>query len=377
MKRIFSMILAVMMVVVLGVLPAGADGEEGQEHEHFIRFTGEINEENTGYVLPDATVGEEYKYQIGVETCEHIDPDSIRFQLDSETMPAGLTVNESGLISGTPEIGTGDGPVTLIISVYTENTEDFVPGIEANFYLTVKPAEESEEITLRIPYTKIVEQGGTSHPGPQTFTLKIFDVGVSGAEITINGGTNIIETNGSGNYTDYMSVTGTRDALSEGFKVMEDNDGAANWTYSDMVWFIQPQEDDTFLIREENEEGSTRDSMLFINTYNYSPVRDDVDNDYDDDDDYDYDNDYDDDDDYDYDYDNDYDDDEDDDEDNSWFIRIPEKKVPLTEKPQVNELPQEETIPQENEVKDNPNTGLGSTWDYLVYLFHKCFFWTI
>ena len=105
MKRIFSMILAVMMVVVLGVLPAGADGEEGQEHEHFIRFTGEINEENTGYVLPDATVGEEYKYQIGVETCEHIDPDSIRFQLDSETMPAGLTVNESGLISGTPEIG--------------------------------------------------------------------------------------------------------------------------------------------------------------------------------------------------------------------------------------------------------------------------------
>lgn len=363
MKRIFSMILAVMMVVVLGVLPAGADGEEGQEHEHFIRFTGEINEENTGYVLPDATVGEEYKYQIGVETCEHIDPDSIRFQLDSETMPAGLTVNESGLISGTPEIGTGDGPVTLIISVYTENTEDFVPGIEANFYLTVKPAEESEEITWRIPYTKIVEQGGTSYPGPQRFTLEIFKTEVSGAEITINGGTNIIETNGSGNYTDYMSVTGTRDDLSEGFYVKEINDGAANWTYSDMVWFIQPQEDGTFRIHEENWEGTTRDSMLFINTYNYSPVRDDVDNDYDDDDD--------------YDYDNDYDDDEDDDEDNSWFIRIPEKKVPLTEKPQVNELPQEETIPQENEVKDNPNTGLGSTWDYLVYLFHKCFFWTI
>lgn len=363
MKRIFSMILAVMMVVVLGVLPAGADGEEGQEHEHFIRFTGEINEENTGYVLPDATVGEEYKYQIGVETCEHIDPDSIRFQLDSETMPAGLTVNESGLISGTPEIGTGDGPVTLIISVYTENTEDFVPGIEANFYLTVKPAEESEEITWRIPYTKIVEQGGTSYPGPQRFTLEIFKTEVSDAEITINGETNIIHTNGSGNYTDHMSVTGTRDDLSEGFYVREVKDGAANWTYSNAVYTIKidPQNSNECVIYDVN--GNKCEEMLFVNEYNYSPVRDDVDNDYDDDDD--------------YDYDNDYDDDEDDDEDNSWFIRIPEKKVPLTEKPQVNELPQEETIPQENEVKDNPNTGLGSTWDYLVYLFHKCFFWTI
>lgn len=371
MKRIFSMILAVVMVVVLGVLPAGADGEEGQEHEHFIRFTEERNEENTGYVLPDATVGEEYYHQIKFDKCDHIDSNSIRFYLDYESLPDGLTLNETtGEISGTPEIVTeGDGPVTLIISVdaeykeNTENTEDFVPNIEANFYLTVKPAEVPETTNWRIPYTKTVEQRGTSYPGPQTFTLEIFDVQSSGAEITINGGTNIIYTNGSGNYTDYMSVTGTRDDLNEGFYVREVNDGAANWTYSDMVWFIQPQEDGTFLIREENEEGTPRDSMLFINTYNYSPVRDDVDNDYDDDDD--------------YDYDNDYDDDEDEDEDNSWFIRIPEKKVPLTEKPQVNELPQEETIPQENEVKDNPNTGLGSTWDYLVYLFHKCFFWTI
>lgn len=371
MKRIFSMILAVMMVVVLGVLPAGADGEEGQEHEHFIRFTGEINEENTGYVLPDATVGEEYKYQIGVETCEHIDPDSIRFQLDSETMPAGLTVNESGLISGTPEIGTGDGPDQFVILVdanykeNTENTEDFVPNIEANFYLTVKPAPVTKRIDLS--FVKTVVQTGSERPAPKTFTLNVDDYGsnnIDTSRIEVSG--NTIDTDGPGNYPGRLTISYPADYagdMQEGFYVREVNDGAANWTYSDMLYYIDyDSETDQWYIHEENPNGATVD-MIFINTYNYSPVRDDVDNDYDDDDD--------------YDYDNDYDDDEDDDEDNSWFIRIPEKKVPLTEKPQINELPQEETIPQENEVKDNPNTGLGSTWDYLVYLFHKCFFWTI
>ena len=371
MKRIFSMILAVMMVVVLGVLPAGADGEEGQVHEHFISFTEERNDEDTGYVLPDATVGEEYNYQIGVEKCEHIDPDSIRFQLDSETMPVGLTVNESGLISGTPEIGTGDGPVTLIISVHaeykenTENMEDFVPNIEANFYLTVKPAPVTKRIDLS--FVKTVVQTGSERPAPKTFTLNVDDYGsnnIDTSRIEVSG--NTIDTDGPGNYPGRLTISYPADYagdMQEGFYVREVNDGAANWTYSDMLYYIDyDSETDQWYIHEENPNGATVD-MIFINTYNYSPVRDDVDNDYDDDDD--------------YDYDNDYDDDEDDDEDNSWFIRIPEKKVPLTEKPQINELPQEETIPQENEVKDNPNTGLGSTWDYLVYLFHKCFFWTI
>lgn len=365
MKRIFSMILAVMMVVVLGVLPAGADGTEGTEHtEHVIRFVDENKQQIDSPINLEATVGQEFTHTFNISKCDENGEYGVTFSLqEGKNLPDGLTLDTTtGVISGTPIEETTE-PIEILINVEANEMcgGEEVIGSEVNVSLTVKPAEVPEITTLRIPYTKIVEQGGTSQPGPQTFTLEIFDVQSSGAEITINGGTNIIETNGSGNYTDYMSVTGTRDDLSEGFYVKEINDGAANWTYSDMVWFIQPQEDGTFRIHEENWEGPTRDSMLFINTYNYSPVRDDVDNDYDDDDDYDYDNDY----------------DDDEDEDNSWFIRIPEKKVPLTEKPQVNELPQEETIPQENEVKDNPNTGLGSTWDYLVYLFHKCFFWTI
>lgn len=362
-----------MMVVVLGVLPAGADGTEGTEHtEHVIRFVDENKQQIDSPINLEATVGQEFTHTFNISKCDENGEYGVTFTISYLTegideLPDGLFWDgEHGKIYGRPTAETTEPiEIRFRINVATDELcgEAAVTGSEVDVSLTVKPAEVPEITTLRIPYTKIVEQGGTSQPGPQTFTLEIFDVQSSGAEITINGGTNIIETNGSGNYTDYMSVTGTRDDLSEGFYVREVKDGAANWTYSDMVWFIQPQEDGTFRIHEENWEGTTRDSMLFINTYNYSPVRDDVDNDYDDDDD--------------YDYDNDYDDDEDDDEDNSWFIRIPEKKVPLTEKPQVNELPQEETIPQENEVKDNPNTGLGSTWDYLVYLFHKCFFWTI
>lgn len=58
MKRIFSMILAVMMVVVLGVLPAGADGTEGTEHtEHVIRFVDENKQQIDSPINLEATVG--------------------------------------------------------------------------------------------------------------------------------------------------------------------------------------------------------------------------------------------------------------------------------------------------------------------------------
>ena len=128
-----------------------------------------------------------------------------------------------------------------------------------------------------------------------------------------------IDTNGSGNYSGRLNITYPEryygDML-EGFYVREKQGHTAHWTYSDMVWFIKPVRDEEMLyIREENENGSTRDAMLFINQYYNSPSRDD--------DDYD---------------------------------------------PPVRE-------PQKDEPKSNPSTGRGTTWDYLVYLFHKYFSW--
>ena len=44
--------------------------------------------------------------------------------------------------------------------------------------------------------------------------------------------------------------------------------------------------------------------------------------------------------------------------------------------PPVRETEEDkEPQPQKDELKSNPSTGRGSTWDYLVYLFHKYFSW--
>lgn len=173
MKRIFSMILAVMMVVVLGVLPAGADGAEGTEHtEHVIKFIDSpINLE--------ATVGQEFTHTFNISKCDGKGTYGVTFSLqEGKNLPGGLTLDTTtGVISGTPIEETTE-PIEILINVEANEMcgGEEVIGSEVNVSLTVKPAEVPEITTLRIPYTKIVEQGGTSQPGPQTFTLEIFDV---------------------------------------------------------------------------------------------------------------------------------------------------------------------------------------------------------
>lgn len=189
-------------------------------------------------------------------------------------------------------------------------------------------------ITWRIPYTKQVVRGGSRNPGPQTFTLEIFGVGVSLLEdqVTIFGNTGSIDTNGAVDYPGHVSVTAPADALEEGFKVKEKDGNAARWTYSDAVYTILPVRDASGAISDQFKiyagdydgdegEGTECETMTFTNTYTYSPSRD-------------------------------RDDDDDDDD------------RPVRE-------PEAEEEPREEEVQSNPDTGRGTPWDYLVYLFHK------
>ena len=269
MKRVISMILAVMLIVTLGVLPAAAE-----EHtEHFFSFLDPYGDPSYEIHLPPATVGREYSYTIGVSSCGKI----TKFHLDSEWLPAGLNFNEAtGEIYGTPTAPTTE-EMPLIISAIESDCEEFLSN-EATFYLAVSPVE-----TMTIPFVKVVEQKGNKKPGKQTFTFETFEYGVSGMDLDqIKITDNSIETNGPGEYKGEMTLeypAHYAGDLSEGFHVREVNDNAAYWVYSDMVWFIQPNRENGCYIREENPNGSTRDEMLFVNEYTYSYSRDDDDDD--------------------------------------------------------------------------------------------------
>ena len=335
MKRLISMMLAVMLIATLGVLPVSAAGHT----DHFIKFLDSNGQESSTITLPPATVGREYSYTIDTSSCGDF---PIAFELGSGGLPDGLTLNTNGTISGIPTTPAEDA-IEFLINASGRCPEadagyGIEIGVEANFYLTVRPAPEM--ITWRIPYTKQVVRGGSRTPGPQTFTLEIFDVGVSYAadQVTISGDTGSIATNGAGDYPGYVSVTAPAEALDEGFKVREKSGNAAHWTYSDVFYTIWPEsgpDGNTFKIYEGEYDFEPDEQpvnvMTFENTYTYSPSHDRDDDD--DDDDYDYD--------------------------------------PPVREPKEDKEPQ----PQQDEPKSNPSTGRGTTWDYLVYLFHKYFSW--
>lgn len=312
MKRLISMMLAVMLIATLGVLPVSA----AEHTDHFIKFLDSDGQESLAITLPTATVGREYNYAIRTRSCGDF---PITFQLDGGDLPAGLTLNSDGTISGTPTAPTAN-EIELIINASGSCPDDARPefGVEATFKLTVQPA-----ITWRIPYTKRVVRGGSRTPGPQTFTLEIFGVGVSNLadQVTISGDTGSIATNGAGDYPGIVSVTAPANALDEGFKVREKFGNAAHWTYSDVFYTIWPEhgpDGTTFKIYEGEYIGGGDnppvDVMTFENTYTYSRSRDRDDKD-------------------------------------------------------------KEPQPQQDEPKPNPRSGRGTTWDYLVYLFHKYFSW--
>lgn len=100
--------------------------------------------------------------------------------------------------------------------------------------------------TVEIPFTKVVKLGDNANADKQTFELEIFNIGNSNtseyANVTY---TAKVETNGEGTYTTgKLVITGPADEVEaftgEGFYVREKNTKADNWTYSDAVWYVNP-----------------------------------------------------------------------------------------------------------------------------------------
>lgn len=97
-----------------------------------------------------------------------------------------------------------------------------------------------------LPFTKTVKLGGNTAPGQENFELEIFGVGVRYMEEHAKDlYTAVVTTNGADDYDGALVISGpadqVRDLVCEGFYVREKNAGAANWSYSDEVWFVESE----------------------------------------------------------------------------------------------------------------------------------------
>ena len=137
-----------------------------------------------------------------------------------------------------------------------------------------------------LPFTKTVKLGGNTAPGRETFELEIFNVGNRNLTNYGNLYTAAVTTNGAGDYDGRLFISGPADQVEalvcEGFYVREKNAGAANWTYDDAVWHVQPNDSQTPGLtihatkRTESDNGiyyedseALADKMTFTNTYTY------------------------------------------------------------------------------------------------------------
>lgn len=102
------------------------------------------------------------------------------------------------------------------------------------------------ETRYELPFTKTVKLGGNTAPGQETFKLEIFDVRNSNLTNYGNLYTAAVTTNGADDYDGKLVISGPADSVEalvcEGFYVREKNAGAANWSYSDEVWFVSREQ---------------------------------------------------------------------------------------------------------------------------------------
>lgn len=201
-------------------------------------------------------------------------------------------------------IAKEDQTYTYSIDLYGNEGENPANGLEKALFTNTYTRYE-------LPFTKTVKLGGNTAPGRETFELEIFNVGNRNLTNYGNLYTAVVTTNGAGDYDGRLVISGPANSVEalvcEGFYVREKNADAANWTYDDAVWHIEPRYEQTgglivdpplvnvpsgnvpleetgpeyslaiyATTREESENGvyyvdseAPADKMTFTNTYTY------------------------------------------------------------------------------------------------------------
>lgn len=142
-------------------------------------------------------------------------------------------------------------------------------------------------VTVKIPFVKKVTLGGDIAPTDETFKFEIFNIGNGNSEeyadVTY---TAEVTANGEGEFNGEIVITGPESQVGqyicEGFFVREVKGDAANWTYSDTVWYVIPEWNDDqqreFVVyptvKEESDNGiyyeivqESAEKMIFENIY--------------------------------------------------------------------------------------------------------------
>lgn len=134
-----------------------------------------------------------------------------------------------------------DQTYTYSFDLYGNEGEDSTNGLERALFTNTYNGTRYELL-----FTKTVKQGGSAAPGQENFELEIFNVGNSNLTNYGNLYTAAVTTNGAGDYDGKLVISGpadqVRDLVCEGFYVREKNAGAANWSYSDEVWFVSREQ---------------------------------------------------------------------------------------------------------------------------------------
>lgn len=136
---------------------------------------------------------------------------------------------------------TQDGQTyTYSFDLYGNEGEGSTNGLEKALFTNTYNGTSYE-----LPFTKTVKLGGNTAPGWETFELEIFNVGNRNLTNYGNLYTAAVTTNGAGVYESALVISGpadqVRDLVCEGFYVREKKSGAANWSYSDEVWFVESE----------------------------------------------------------------------------------------------------------------------------------------
>lgn len=153
----------------------------------------------------------------------------------------------------------------------------------ADFTNTYTKQEQAKK-AIELPFTVTVKQGGNVAPGKQTFELEIFEILNRNAneyrDVTYTAS---VETNGVKDYEGKLVITGPEDQLEqftcEGFYVREKDTKAANWEYSNAVWYVTPNLNGGYNICPaelktsdngdyyEPDRENAAEKMTFVNTY--------------------------------------------------------------------------------------------------------------
>ena len=136
-----------------------------------------------------------------------------------------------------------------------------------NFTNTYKKIFDDTPTTVKIPFTKIVEQGGSIAPSSETFQLEIVDFDKnSGMSYTAK-----VTTDGKGRFDGYIEISGPKDTVDafveKGFKVREVYTSYANWRYSEDEWIVKAVANGFVFCLKDGNELIPHDKMTFVNTY--------------------------------------------------------------------------------------------------------------